>query len=127
MSDYITLNYVKTSIKENCLSIDECNHIIDVVNKYKEKIENHEKNKKYKYRDYVPKKYISNYDDTIINMITENTVVFPPNKSYVKINVCRCCYDDYDICDDNNKYFVCNYKYNNYTWENMKIFFDFDI
>jgi hypothetical protein len=68
------------------------------------------------------------YDDTIKNMLCNKKyeIKYGDGKSYVQLYFLRC----HLITDENeisHKYFISHENSKNYTWENMRIFFDFDI
>ncbi len=117
---YQLLNY----LEKNNPTKEECDNLIETIQNYKNKI--HPKIK-LKFYDYIPSKE-SIYDDMIVNLLTENTCHFPHNKSYVNLHLQRCIID-IDECNkkDNGKYFIVSNEKKVYTWDNLKIFFDFDL
>lgn len=80
-----------------------------------------------KYHDYVPPE-LHLYDDSIVNLLTNNTCVFIGKNAVrweVRCGGCGGCME-WETPEE-EKYFINPLNTKQYTWENMKIFFDFNL
>jgi hypothetical protein len=106
---------------------EECDELIEVIKKYKCEAAQNPSNKitmwsrPIQYYDYVsPKLY--EYDDSIVDVISNKSCVFI-GKNVICWEYPRCA--GYEESIEEQKYFISNTSAKEYTWENMKIFFNF--